>query len=87
MREGGQFTPRDDTVIRDIQRVGVWISSRAPVWNSPMIVRVVLGVSTEVEFLTSMLKVLGSGLSTTEIKQNTEMLSGLVAWFTRFDEC
>lgn len=50
-----------------------------------MTVRVVLGISTVVECCTSLLTVLGAVLSTIEIRQNAEMLGGLVAHYTRFD--
>jgi hypothetical protein len=44
------------------------------------------GTSTVVECLPRMPKILCSVPSTKEIKENPEVLSGLVAWFTRFDE-
>lgn len=59
------------TVTRDLQRTGVWLSGRSLAWNSPVTVRVVLGISTVVECCTSICAQ-GPGCSPQPCRNKTE---------------
>lgn len=64
---GGPF----HTVTRDLPRTGVWLGGRSLAWNSPVMVRVVLGISTVVECCTS-IWAQGPGCSPQHCRNTTE---------------